>query len=64
MLLEYVRIPINVVEREETSVVMAHASFVVDGQRVILVIDLHFPHRNFMRDSANRAAYVPVLQIS
>lgn len=64
VLLEYVRIPINVVERDETPVVMARAIFVVYSQRVILVVDLHFPHRNFIRDTANRAPYVPVLQIS
>lgn len=64
VLLEYVRIPINVIERDETTVVMARAVFVVDSQRVILVVNLHFAHRNFIRDSADRAAYVPVLQIS
>lgn len=64
VLLEYVRIPINVVERDETPVVMARAIFVVYSQRVILVVDLHFPHRNFIRDTANRAPYIPVLQIS
>lgn len=64
VLLEYVRIPINVIERDETTVVMARAVFVVDSQRVVLVVNLHFAHRNFIRDSADRAPYVPVLQIS
>lgn len=64
VLLEYVRIPINVIERDETTVVMARAVFVVDSQRVILVVNLHFAHRNFIRDSADRTPYVPVLQIS